>query len=70
MDDHNDTPKPATKNVATHARQDRLGRALRENLKRRKAQARGRSASGDDGHAPATDAGTGPNDQASRERPE
>jgi hypothetical protein len=43
----NDRPKAAAK-----ARQQRrLGAALRENLKRRKAQAKGRSAGSDAGHA-------------------
>lgn len=56
MDHNDDTPKRATKSAAEHARQDRLGRALRENLKRRKAQARSRSAGANDESARATDA--------------
>jgi hypothetical protein len=40
------------------ARQQRLGRALRENLKRRKAQSRGRA----DEPAPADEAGEAPSD--------
>jgi hypothetical protein len=40
----NDEPdKREGKNPAGHARHDRLKLALRENLKRRKSQARGRS---------------------------
>jgi hypothetical protein len=34
---------PANKSREREARQQRLGRALRENLKRRKAQSRGRA---------------------------
>jgi hypothetical protein len=40
----NDEPdKREGKNPKQHPRQDRLKRALRENLKRRKSQAKGRS---------------------------
>jgi hypothetical protein len=41
MDDRTD--KPVARNAATHSRQNRLRQALRENLKRRKSQARGRN---------------------------
>jgi hypothetical protein len=48
-------------NSGKHTRQDRLKLALRENLKRRKSQARGRSdvagASSDDADASLDDAG-------------
>jgi hypothetical protein len=37
------TPTPMKKDPAGDPRQDRLKQALRENLKRRKSQARGRS---------------------------
>jgi hypothetical protein len=43
MDDSTDTRKHDAKIVATNPRQDRLRQALRENLKRRKSQARGRN---------------------------
>ena len=43
MDDSTDTRKHDAKIVATNSRQDRLRQALRENLKRRKSQARGRN---------------------------
>lgn len=43
MDDGTDARKHGTKTAATNPRQDRLRQALRENLKRRKSQARGRS---------------------------
>ncbi len=64
MDDRNDPPKAVTKTVATHTRQDRLGRALRENLKRRKAQARNRSAGVDDGRSVAKDDDAAQHDRA------
>jgi hypothetical protein len=41
MDDRTD--KPVARNATTNSRQDRLRQALRENLKRRKSQARGRN---------------------------
>ena len=43
MDDSTDTRKHNAKTAATNPRQDRLRQALRENLKRRKSQARGRN---------------------------
>jgi hypothetical protein len=43
MDDSTDTRKHDAKTAATNPRQDRLRQALRENLKRRKSQARGRN---------------------------
>jgi hypothetical protein len=44
MTDENDRREaPAAKNPKPDSRQDRLKLALRENLKRRKSQARGRS---------------------------
>ena len=43
MDDRTDTRKHEAKTAATNPRQDRLRQALRENLKRRKSQARGRN---------------------------
>jgi hypothetical protein len=46
--------------VKAERREDRLKAALRENLKRRKAQARGRGESGQDpGHDPAAVGGDG-----------
>jgi hypothetical protein len=56
---------PAAKNPKPDSRQDRLKQALRENLKRRKSQARGRSdpapASSHDGEAaPHDDSGDKP----------
>lgn len=56
---------PAAKNPTPVSRQDRLKQALRENLKRRKSQARGRSdpapASSHDGEAaPHDDSGNTP----------
>ena len=41
--------KPAAKPPAKSERSDRLATALRDNLKRRKAQARAREAAGPDG---------------------
>jgi hypothetical protein len=43
MTDHRDKRESQTGAAADKARQERLKRALRENLKRRKTQARGRS---------------------------
>ena len=43
MTDDKDKRESQTGASATNPRQDRLKRALRENLKRRKSQARGRS---------------------------
>jgi hypothetical protein len=43
MTDDRDKREGQTGAAASHPRQDRLKRALRENLKRRKSQARGRS---------------------------
>ena len=48
---------------AGNARQDRLKLALRENLKRRKSQARGRS---DANATPRDDAGASPHDEPGR----
>ncbi|MES2027554.1 MAG: hypothetical protein V4477_00080 [Pseudomonadota bacterium] len=48
-----DTPSKPAKESAT-ARQDRLRQALRENLKRRKAQMRGRASLADDAAAEAS----------------
>jgi hypothetical protein len=42
MKDDRNKPEGRSENPARHARQDRLRLALRENLKRRKSQARGR----------------------------
>ena len=42
MKDDKDKPEGRREDRARHARQDRLKLALRENLKRRKSQARGR----------------------------
>jgi hypothetical protein len=42
MKDDNNKPDGQREDRARHARQDRLKLALRENLKRRKSQARGR----------------------------
>jgi hypothetical protein len=42
MKDDKNKPEGWSRNPARHARQDRLKLALRENLKRRKSQARGR----------------------------
>ncbi|WP_164488367.1 hypothetical protein [Pseudolabrys sp. Root1462] len=47
MTDHPEQPPKSGKNAQTAAREARLARALRENLKRRKAQTRGRDAGGD-----------------------
>jgi hypothetical protein len=41
-DEKNERVAPAAKSPKPDSRQDRLKRALRENLKRRKSQARGR----------------------------
>jgi hypothetical protein len=49
MKDDKDKREGQTGAAANNSRQDRLKRALRENLKRRKTQARGRS---DPGSAP------------------
>lgn len=56
MSDKPDTSKPSGPGAERDARRDRLKLALRENLKRRKAQARGRhdAATDGDGDAPAT----------------
>jgi hypothetical protein len=43
MTDQRDKREPQAGAAATNPRQERLKRALRENLKRRKTQARGRS---------------------------
>jgi hypothetical protein len=67
MDDRTDARKPTAHNAAAHSKQDRLRQALRENLKRRKSQARGRnevaagsqeSATQDGSDADQTDDGT------------
>jgi hypothetical protein len=66
MKDEKDKYEGQTRKPAKNPRQDRLKLALRENLKRRKSQARGRSDAGD---APAgdvdisldDDGGKGPN---------
>ena len=50
------------------SRQDRLKAALRDNLKRRKAQARGRAQTADDGTEPEGDVKLGPNRPPSAER--
>jgi hypothetical protein len=42
MKDDKNKPEGRSEDRARHARQDRLKLALRENLKRRKSQARGR----------------------------
>ena len=68
MDDNNDMPQRAAKTVEAHTRQDRLGRALRENLKRRKAQARSRSAGVDDGRSVAPEGSAAQNDRATSGR--
>ena len=59
--DMNDRPKNAEKT----RRQQRLGRALRENLKRRKAQAKGRSPSTGHAETPHDSAGFDPDKQKS-----
>jgi hypothetical protein len=56
------TGAPA-KNSSRDSRQDRLKLALRENLKRRKSQARGR---GDVATAPSDDADASPHDASDR----
>jgi hypothetical protein len=43
MKDDKNKPEVRSRNPARNARQDRLKLALRENLKRRKSQARGRN---------------------------
>lgn len=43
MSDQSDASKPRSGGRAQHQRKDRLKLALRENLKRRKAQVRGRN---------------------------
>jgi hypothetical protein len=55
-----DNPKPSEKVL----REQRLQAALRENLKRRKAQARGRAEQRDDAGAPHDSAGIGADKQA------
>jgi hypothetical protein len=52
----NDRPKPASRNVNAAAREARQAAALRDNLRRRKAQARGRHA-GQDGSSTVSDGG-------------
>lgn len=56
--------------VEDEARRERLKRALRENLKRRKAQVRGRAgtATGSDASPPGESAGAGPNPAGPRPR--
>ncbi|MBS0248048.1 MAG: hypothetical protein JSR61_15650 [Proteobacteria bacterium] len=46
MTDQNDPPPKSGKNAQNAAREARLAAALRENLKRRKAQERARDAEG------------------------
>ena len=59
MKDEKDKYEGKTREPAKNPRQDRLKLALRENLKRRKSQARGRSdavgASSEDAEAPLDD---------------
>jgi hypothetical protein len=57
--------KDDTDRTATNARQDRLKLALRENLKRRKSQAKGRS----DVPAPSSEDDAGCLDDASGKKP-
>jgi hypothetical protein len=65
MKDEDKHAGPAAKSPRPGSRQDRLKLALRENLKRRKSQARGRSdpapaSSHDDEAAPHDDGGSKP----------
>jgi hypothetical protein len=66
MKDDENKPEGPSRNLARNARQDRLKLALRENLKRRKSQARGRDEKLDasSGHA------DGSLDDASRKKPD
>jgi len=64
QDENDERGRPATRNPKPNARQDRLKLALRENLKRRKSQARGRGDS-----VPASSAGdeATPHDDSGKE---
>jgi hypothetical protein len=58
--------EPRGKNPESDRRDDRRAKALRENLKRRKVQARGRAAAGDDDAGPRDSGKTGPQNGDSR----
>jgi hypothetical protein len=52
FDENGKNPKNQQKSSAPNSRDARLAAALRENLRRRKAQERGRGASAEDGSLP------------------
>jgi hypothetical protein len=62
-DDKDKRERQLPKNPANDSRQDRLKLALRENLKRRKSQARGRSDAGD---APSNSDDASPHDRSGK----
>jgi hypothetical protein len=66
MKDDKSNPEGRSRNPARNARRDRLKLALRENLKRRKSQARGR----DEKMDASSDYADGSLDDASRKEPD